>query len=175
MVGELKAIDVQTMHWEQLKWGHRYHELRSGETIYAKLEWTQAFGSMARSSSCEGVFTFKRGGFLHPYITIYREGFAVEAGRMNMEWRGSGELVFSSIQRFRFDRKGFASYDYEVKDQRGDLLFDLRKHWGAFKHHGEVNITVKGLACRELGMLLSLCWYLAVISEEDTAAAAAAP
>ncbi len=174
MSGELGCIDVPSLRWEQPRWTQRLHRLVCGETVYATMEWPQPFRSMAVSNSREGRYTFKRGGFLHPFITVRREEFEMELARLSLDWKGNGELVFTNAQRFTFTRKGMARFDYEVADHRGSVLFTLKKEMNAIKHGGEVHITPAGLSHREIALLVIIAWYLAVMVTEDAAAAAAA-
>lgn len=174
MIGEFGCIDVPTLRWEQPKWTHRFHRLMSMEMTYATLEWPQAFRSVGLSSSREGRYTFKRGGFLHPHVTVRRQEFEAELAKLTLDWSGNGELVFNNGQRYRFSRPSMLRFDYEVTDHRGTVLFHLNKEWASFKHSGDVLITAAGLAHRDIAMLTSLCWYLAVMASEDTAAATVA-
>jgi len=64
-------------------------------------------------------------------------------------------------------------YRYDVSDGRGDLLFDLEKEWGGFKHNGEVHVFPAGECERDIALLIMLCWYLVVMLFEDAQAAAA--
>jgi hypothetical protein len=174
MSGELGCIDVPSLRWEQPKWTQRLHRLVCGETVYATMEWPQPFRSMAVSNSREGRYTFKRGGFLHPFITVRRQEFEMELAKLSLDWKGNGELVFTNAQRFTFTRDGLARFDYEVLDHRGTRLFSLKKELNAIKHGGEVHITPTGLSHQEIALLVTLAWYLAVMVTEDAATAAAA-
>jgi hypothetical protein len=174
MRGEFGHIDVPTLRWEQPKWTQRFHRLISGEVTYATLEWPQAFRSIGLSRSREGGYTFKRGGFLHPYVTVRRQEFESDLAKLELDWKGNGELVFTNAQRFKFIRSGLMRFDYEVRDHYGTPLFSLSKEGMTFKHSGEVFLRPAGLAHREIGLLITLCWYLAVLASEDSAAAAVA-
>ena len=174
MSGEFGTIDVPSLRWEQPKWTQRFHRLVSGETTYATLEWPQAFRSTGLSVSREGRYSFKRGGFLHPFVTVRRQEFEMEMARLSLDWRGNGELVFTNAQRFAFTRGGLTRLDYQVTDHRGAHLFSLSKGLGAIKHSGDVQITPAGLSHRDIALLVTLAWYLAVMISEDAAAASAA-
>ena len=174
MKAELGRIDVPALRWEQPKWTQRLHKLVSGESTYAILEWPQAFRSTAVSSSREGRHSFKRGGFLHPFLTVRREEFEMELAKLSLDWKGSGELVFNNAQRFTFARDGLARFDYQVTDHGGTPLFSMKKEMSPIKHSGEVRITPAGLGHREIALLVTLAWYLAVMVTEDAATAAAA-
>jgi hypothetical protein len=145
-----------------------------GETVYATLEWPQAFRSMAVSSSREGRYSFKRGGFLHPFVTVRRQEFEMEIARLSLDWKGNGELAFTNAQRFTFTRDGMARFDYQVTDHRGAHLFSLKKEMSAIKHSGEVHISPAGMSHREIALLITLGWYLAVMVTEDAATAVVA-
>jgi hypothetical protein len=174
MSGEFGHIDVPVLRWEQPRWTQRFHRLISGEVTYATLEWPQAFRSLGLSRTREGNYTFKRGGFLHPFITVRRQEFEADLAKLSLDWKGNGELVLTNAQRFKFVRSGLLRFDYEVQDQHGTPLFALRKEAAAFKHGGEVVLQPAGLSHREIGLLITLCWYLAVLASEDATAAAAA-
>jgi len=173
MIGEFGSIDVPALRWEQPKWTHRRHRLVSGERAYATLEWPQAFRSLGLSSSREGSYTFKRGGFLHPYVTVRRQEFEIELAKLTLDWSGNGDLQFTNGQRYHFTRSGLARFDYDVTDQHGGSLFKLRKDWTALKHSGDVLISPSGMSNRDLALLITLSWYLAVMASEDSATAAA--
>jgi len=174
MSGELGCIDVPSLKWEQPKWTQRLHRLVCGETVYATLEWPEAFRSMAVSNSREGRYTFKRGGFLHPFITVRRQEFEMELAKLSLDWKGNGHLVFTNAQRFTFTRNGLARFDYEVTDHRGERLFSLKKEMSAIKHSGEVHITPAGMSHRDIALLVNIAWYLAVMVTEDAAIASSA-
>lgn len=174
MNGELGCIDVPSLRWEQPKWTQRLHRLVSGETVYATLEWPQAFRSTAVSNSREGRYSFKRGGFLHPFVTVRRQEFEMELAKLSLDWKGNGELVFANAQRFTFARDGLARFDYEVTDHRGAHLFSLKKEMSAIKHSGEIRISPAGMSHRDIALLVTLGWYLAVMVTEDAATASAA-
>ena len=171
MSGELSVIDVPSLRWEQPRWTQRLHRLVSGETVYATLEWPQAFRSMAVSSSREGRHSFKRGGFLHPFITVRRQDFEMDLAKLSLDWKGNGELVFNNAQRFTFTRDGIARFDYLVTDHRGAQLFSLMKGMTVIKQAGEVHISPAGLSHRDIALLVTLAWYLAVMVSEDAATA----
>jgi len=173
MIGEFGNIDVPALRWEQPKWTQRFHRLVSGEMTYATLEWPQAFRSLGLASSREGRYTFKRGGFLHPHVTVRRQEFETELAKLTLDWKGNGELVFSNGQWYKFSRSGMVHFNYDVSDQRGTHLFGLKKEWTAFKHSGEVMISPAGLSHRDIALFVTLCWYLAVLASEDAAAAGA--
>lgn len=173
MSGELGCIDVPSLRWEQPKWTQRLHRLVSGETVYATLEWPQAFRSTAVSRSREGNYSFKRGGFLHPFVTVRRQEFEMELAKLSVDWKGNGELVFTNAQRFTFTREGLARFDYQVADHRGAQLFSLNKNVAAIKHSGEVHLSPAGMSHRDIALLVTLAWYLAVMVTEDAAAASA--
>lgn len=173
MSAELGCIDVPSLRWEQPKWTQRLHRLVCGETAYATLEWPQAFRSTAVSNSRDGHYTFKRGGFLHPFITVRRQEFEMELAKMSLDWKGNGEMVFTNAQRFTFTRDGLARFDYQVTDHRGTHLFALKKEMSSIKHGGEVRIAPAGMSHREIALLITLAWYLAVMVTEDASAAVA--
>ncbi len=173
MSGELGCIDVPVLRWEQPKWTQRLHRLISGETVYATLSGLRPPAPRRRPAPREGRYTFKRGGFLHPFVTVRRQEFEMEMAKLSLDWKGNGELVFANAQRFTFSREGLARFDYDVTDHRGAHLFSLRKEMSPIKHSGEVHISPAGMGHRDIALLVTLGWYLAVMVTEDAAAAAA--
>jgi hypothetical protein len=107
-------------------------------------------------------------------VTVRRQEFEMEIARLSLDWKGNGELAFTNAQRFTFTRDGMARFDYQVTDHRGAHLFSLKKEMSAIKHSGEVHISPAGMSHREIALLITLGWYLAVMVTEDAATAVVA-
>lgn len=174
MGSKFGTIITPLLRWDQPHLGQRSHALTSENVTFATLEWPNVFRSIAIASMEDGEYTFKRGGFVHTYLTVYRKGSEAEIARLNLSWRGSGELVFTNGRRYRFARHGMAGYDHSVSNGRGEPLFDLKREWSAFKHHGRVRLLPAGQHEKDVGLLISLCWYLIIMLVDDDVAMASA-
>lgn len=168
----------------KLKWTQphaltRYHELRLDGALYATLRWKKMFGSLAVAEFYEGRYTFKRGGFLRPYITVRNENAKLNLAIMrftsgsiirNTVLGLSGTLEFETGERFAFNRLSFWKSRWAFSDENGNLLatFD-RKIKG--KPTGIVTVNRDFIHMPYLHILVVAGWYAIILDYEEEEAA----
>ena len=175
----IKEPSGQKLKWMQPNALIRYHELRSDGSLYATLKWKKMFGSLAVVECSEGRFTFKRAGFLRPYVTVRGEDsegdlatmrFRSGSVMMNTAFGLSGALEFETGPRFAFNRLSFWKSRWAFADENGTPLatFD-RKMKG--KPTASVTINCDFRHIPYLHILLVLGWYVIILDYEEAEAA----
>lgn len=162
------------LRWRQPHAGVRYHELRLGRSLFATLRWKKMFGSLAVAEFCKERYTFKRVGFLHPSITVRREGEDEDLAVMRFD--GSfvknavlgltGVLEFRTRERFAFDSLGRLKARWAFSDENGNLMVTVdRKIKG--KPSGAVTVSREFIDAPHLNILVSLAWYAVIMDYEE--------
>ena len=175
----IKEPTGSSLKWSQPNAMVRYHELRSDGGLYATLKWKKMFGSLAVGEFREGKYTFKRGGFLRPFVTV-RKGdtesnlavlkFKSGSVIVNATLGPSGVLEFSSGHRYEFNRLGLWNSKWTFTDENGTPLITFEKKIKA-KPIGLVTIHCNPKEIDYLNALLLLGWYVIILDYEEAEAA----
>jgi hypothetical protein len=174
----IKEPTGASLKWTRPKTLIRYHELRSDGGIYATLKWNKMFGSLAVGECREGRFTFKRAGFLRPFVTVRRENsinnlatmrFNSGSILMNAAFGLNGVLEFETGHRYAFNRLSFWKSRWAFVDEDGILLvtFDRR-----MKGKPSANVTINSDLTRipYIHILLLIGWYVIMLDYEEAEA-----
>jgi len=157
--------------WKPMKGLRRHWELyRAGEPI-GGLRFENAFGSLATGRFRDEAWTFKRAGFLHPYVTVRRAGSERELSRAILSWSGNAQLEVGRAP-YRLVGGTWRS-DRTWVDRKGATLATIRPK-SALKLSGTVEVPDAIDDHVDLPLLLVLGWYLQVLAEEEHAAVIAA-
>ena len=173
----VKAGDVFT--WTQPKATRRFFELKRGEAPSGKLEFRSMRGTLAWPINPIQDWSFKRTGFLNPRLTIrmpdaesdntlyYPKIFSGGSFQMldgrNFAW----EPVNFWRTKWRFiDKSGFPLMSFEQSPEE----FKLTE---LFKLHATATLESSRMTNQEFSMLINLGFYLIVLKQSGTAAAAA--
>jgi len=152
----------------------RVFELADGDKVFGRLSFQSIFGSLAVADSTDGMFSFKRQGFLQPSISIRKYGSDLDQGKMIMDgWHQGGMLHLADGSRYQFVKMGFLHPEWSYMDSRGRVVARLRFK-GGLKYRGEITIEPFGKDDRNLTLLLLLAMYSVVLMNDEAAAAAAA-
>jgi hypothetical protein len=168
------------LHWVQPKTFERWFELRAGDSLYATLRFEKAFGTLATAESADGVWTFKRVGFLNPRVTVRKVGAEANLAIYQPKFWGDGLLEFPDGRVFHWRSTNFWGTQWGFADWDGNSLFALKpgvdkpKLSDLFKTQALVEVEAQGHALAELPLLVLLGWYLMILHQDDAAAATAA-
>lgn len=163
----LKRSRAQTLEWVQPKALSRYHELFAGAELYGTLTWKKPFGSLALGVCAEESFSFKRGGFLHPFVTIRRLSIEDDFGKMEMKLGHNGLLQMADGQVFEFRRLGLWKPQWSFFDESGELICSITKKAKVPRFSGSVKIGEKARRKIHLPLLLLVGWYVIVLFTEE--------
>lgn len=152
----------------------RSFELVGENKVFGKLTFKEIFGSLAMAESYEGRYTFKRQGFLHPSISIRKEGSDIEQGQMVMDgWHQGGAVNLQEGRSYRFVKEGFLHPEWGILDGSGRPLVRIKAKWG-LKYQAEVHIEAFGKDDKNLVLLLMVGLYSIILMNDEATAGAAA-
>jgi hypothetical protein len=156
--------------WTRPSARRKYDELRSGDETVATLQWKK--GSLAVAEVADARWTIKRQGFWQQGVKIRREGSDVDIARFDLGWLGGGTLDPGSGRRFRWGSANFwrSSWQWTAEDGTPLVRFAGKQRWT--KMEGEVEVEPAAADLPELPLLVTLGWYLLVMTANEEAAGA---
>jgi hypothetical protein len=123
----------------------------------------------------DGSYSFKRGGFLHPYVTIRCLNYEDDFGKMEMKFGYNGLLQLIDGQVFEFRKLGFWKSQWAFFDESGEQLCTFTRKAGVLKHNGHVELVEEAKRKIHLPLIILVGWYAIILfTEEETVAAGAA-
>ena len=170
---KLAELIGQELKWVQPHALKMEYELRAGDTVAATLRFRSSLGSFATAAGADGSWTFKRVGFWQTKATIRASGAETDlAVFKNNTWSGGGTLELPDGRKYPANTN-FWTTQYEFKTETGEALISYRKIGGLLHMSAAVEIYPAAQDIAELPWMVSLGWYLAVMMQKDSAAAAA--
>jgi len=162
------------LEWIQTGAISRFHELRAGDSVFAQLEFRKTFGSLATGKTDQGVWTFKRRGFLHATVGVRVAGSDRDLMVYEPNWSGRrGHIQTAEGATYSWESVNFWGTDWVLAKPHGPKLAYFR-HKGVVRSVAEVELTDEGRAEPELALLLLLGWYLILLYMMDAATASTA-
>ena len=168
------------LYWVQPKTFERWFELRAGDQVVATLGWETSCGTLARGTTADGSWTFKRVGFLNPRVTVRQSRSEVDLAVFWPRWLGDGTLEFAYGKAYRWQSTNFWASDWMFTATDGTPLVAFKEGSregglsNLFKMQSLVEIHPQARDLAELPLLILLGWYLMILRQDDAAAGAAA-
>lgn len=163
------------MKWEQpsaMKMEYTLYPGESGDGI-ATLKFRSSFGSLATAECADGCWTFKRVGFFQTRVTVRSCGSDAEiASFRNNTWTSGGVLELPDGRNYRASTN-FWKTKIEFLSTSEEPLVEYRKIGGFFHYSSYMVIHPAAASIAELPWMAILGWYLAILLQQDAAAAAA--
>jgi hypothetical protein len=166
----LRDLVGRELTWTQPERFHRRFELRSDAEVIATLQWEKAFGSLAAAVTADGGWTFKRGGFLKPHVTVREEGKASNLAVFEPGWTGSGSLEHANGRRFRWKSANFWSTQWAWSLPDGAGLLTFKRLSVLMRAEGQLEVAPAAASIPEAALLACLGWYLLILQSEDAGA-----
>ena len=170
----MSALDEE-LRWRQpeaSKW--RYILTREGDPApLASLEWRSAWGTFATAMAHGEEWTFKRTGFRHPRVTVRRAGSEDDLAVFETNWQGGGTLTLPGGATFTWKAANMWYNRWSWLDARGVDVMHLVNKQGFVRQEATVEIAA-GTRLPERDLLLTLGWYLLILTTQDAGAVAAA-
>lgn len=168
----LDAHAPSTLEWKQESAFGRYFELKGGDSVYATLEFVKRFGSLAEARTAAGAWTYKRRGMMSPAVSARAAGSEADLAVYKPNWSSSkGTLTVVGGEVLEFRSASFWGQDWILSDPGGqNLLRFVTK--GVVKQGSEVHVEAAARGRSDLPLLLTFCWYLLLLYQEDMGAAA---
>lgn len=167
-----RDVPAGTAEWVPVEGPRRSFELRWGREVLATLEWASGLGSLAWGRHAEGAFSFKRAGFLNPYVSARVPPSEADVARFHLGG-GGGLLLFGDGRRYDFLRWGFWSPTWGFRDAYGRGLCRFAPHSGLLKSGAWVSLDVTPVTAPDLPLLVLVGWYAIRLRQEEEAAAGA--
>lgn len=152
----------------------RLFELRAGSEVLAALRWEKMVGSLATGQAADGSWTFKRGGFLRPYVTVRVAQSAADLAVLHHGARGEGRLQFGDGRWFFWKPTHRRRGEMAFADGQDKTLICFRPAGSLVKFEVEVQIAPAALRLPELSLLALLGFYRLALQHDEEAAAIAA-
>jgi hypothetical protein len=160
----------QPLLWMQPKAMKQQFELHCGDEVLVVMRWQSSWRSGATAETAEGSWSFKRQGFRQQVLIESSRGDAA-LPTLRRRWTGSATLSFPDGRSYLWKRNGFWGIRRMWTTPEGFSLLSFRTRYGFMKTGGEVAVDSLAAALSELGLLVSLGWYLVVMEARDAAAA----
>jgi hypothetical protein len=168
----IRDVLEQPLLWTQPSAFQRVFELHAGDDVVGTLRWQKAFGSLALAESSDGVWSFKRSGFLRPKVTVRVPGSETECAAFKPSWGGEGVLRFSDGRCYQWQHTSIWRSEWAFVNDASKPLVHFKPELAYFKHAADVTIEPRAVSNPDLSLLTLLGWYLMVLMAEDSAAAA---
>jgi hypothetical protein len=159
--------------WQQPKALHRNYELHAGSDIIAQLTWLKTLGSLAKAESADGIWTFKRVGFLRSHVTARLEDSERDIAVFEPGWSGAGWLTLASGLRLRWKSVGFWRPVWSFSVTEGQPLISFKSAQGFFTAGAELDIAHAARDLAELPLLICLGWYIILLHDADQSSSVA--
>lgn len=175
LMRSLRKSPVKDLQWVQPKALKRYHEMKADDELYGTLSWKKPLGSLAVGVCAEESYSFKKGGFLRPYVTVRRLSQEDEIGRMDVKLGQNGVLEFVDGHRYELRKSSFWRPRWALLDEYGETVCTFVRKSLRLRLSGEVSIS-EGITRRaHLPLLILIGWYVIVtLAEEEATAVGAA-
>jgi len=159
--------------WSQPRAMKREFVLRAGRTDVAHLRWVKVLGSLAEGRAGDQRWTFKRCGFLKPYVSIRETGAKADAARIELGWWGNGTLHFPDGRTLQWARSSFWSWtcDWSFSTSDGRRVVQFTPKLTMWRRVAIARIYDQGEHTGEAPLLILLGWYLIVTMVDECQAA----
>ena len=144
------------LRWTQSKLMHRHYELKSGDDLFATLTWQKTVGSLAIGKFAEGEYSFKRGGFLKPYVSIRKLPFDTDYAKLEMGFGYNGAYQSIEARSYTFHKLSFWKSQWGFTDTHGKLLCTIAEKFSGLKASAEVRLEVDSRTVPNFCLLLIL-------------------
>lgn len=169
----MRSNQLAGLEWKQPSAFTRSYELKSGDSLFACMEFQKVFGTLAEARTADRSWTFKRTGFLTPVVTARVAGSEQDIAHYKpgmMGTKGTVHLAGGEVLEFR--TTNFWASQWALLGADGAPLLHLSNQ-GVLKHGAHVEVQPGAAQRPDLPMLLCLCWYILALHQQDSAATTA--
>ena len=159
---------ITDLQWLRDPRSSRTHLLSCHEGLVGTLSFQGLCGSLAKGETAHGSWTFKREGFLHPRVSIRREGSDVAIGILSLSRSGAGTLLLSGSGEYRFTSTCWWPNRWSFEKGSQNVVRFERTRGGS-----TVTIEKTATEMEALSLFCLLGWYMPLLADSDAAALAA--
>ena len=173
---QLAAGVGSELRWRQPEVTKRRYILQreGADAAFATLDWRSMWGTFATATIGDDEWTFKRGGFLRPRVTVRRLGSDEDIATFEANWQGGGTLTIADGAAYTWKAANFWHSQWNWLDASGAELLHFANKQGFVRQEATVAIGPVGAQIPELELLTTLGWYLLILAANDSAATTAA-
>ena len=152
------------MQWRRDPESSRKHILSSELGTAGWLSFAHAGGSLARGQTAHGGWTLKREGFLHPRVTVRRDGSDITIGILALSMSGGGILTLAGAGEYRLLVSGWSR-------KRWNFVKGVETVVGFERSRSDTKVTIQdgGATPETLSILCLLGRYMPLLADEDDA------
>lgn len=157
------------LEWKQPSAFQRQFELRSGDSVLARLHFVRMLGSSAVGEVVGSTWTLKRSGHFSTRASARIEGSTEDLITYEPNFTGTkGLFRLPGGETLQFRALNFWSSEWGLQDARGEML--LRFHLkGTLSTGADVEVAPEARELANLPLLLIVTWYVLVLHREDGA------
>lgn len=152
----------------------RSYELRAGDDVFATLRWDSAIGTRASAEAAGAAWTFKRVGFIRTHVTVRAPGSDADLAVFHPDWLGNGTVELALGARWKWKCSGFWRHHFGFVTVGGEPLIEYQANSFKLPPGAKLVVSPQALALVELPLLVTLGWYVTVLTLDDAGGAAAA-
>ena len=170
----ISKVAQKELIWTQPNAFKEDYELRGEEILVGTLKFRSAFGSLAIAETADGCWTFKRVGFFSTRVSVRACDSETDiASFKNNTWSGGGTLELPNGRTYRASTN-FWQTKLELISEFDQLVLSYSDIGGFFRRTAMVQIEQNAAQIADLPWMVMLSWYLVVMMQRDSAAAATA-
>ncbi|MHB8932478.1 MAG: hypothetical protein ACYC6H_03300 [Bellilinea sp.] len=170
----ISKVAQKELIWTQPNAFKEEYELRGDDVLVGTLKFRSAFGSLAIAETADGCWTFKRVGFFSTRVSVRACDSETDiASFKNSTWSGGGTLELPNGRTYRASTN-FWQTKLELISEYDQLVLSYSDIGGFFRRTAMVQIEQYAAQIADLPWMVMLSWYLVVMMQRDSAAAATA-
>jgi hypothetical protein len=167
-----RAEHLGELQWVQAGALSRIHELKSGDSVVARLEFKNLFGSLAEGQTTDGVWQFKRRGLLRQSVFVRPAGSRQDIILYEPNWsKRRGKIQGPGGAIYNWEAANFWCTDWTLSRCPGPRLVVFRSK-GIVRAASAVTMTPEAAAEPQIELLLMLGCFIAILHKRDAVAAA---
>jgi hypothetical protein len=147
------------------------YELRAGDDVVGTLRRVKPTGTLFAADTADGSWTFKRGGFLPPLVTVRVAGEQTNAAVFTHAWPSTGSLEFADGRTFAWHATHRRQHFCKWTDGGAHWIIRLTPSAELARVAAIVEIAPRALEQPDLTILIMLGWYVMLLERELSAAA----
>jgi len=169
----IRSTQLGGLEWKQQSAFARAYELKSGDSVLASVSFKKVFGTLAEAQTADQSWTFKRTGFLTPLVTARVAGSEQDVAFYKPGLMGTkGEIHLAGGEVLHMKSTNFWGSQWALTTAEGDALIRFHNQ-GVLKHGAHVDVEPAARERADLPLLLTLCWYVLALHQQDSAATTA--
>lgn len=166
----LARFVARDLVWRRVHWLGRRYELRAGEEVVARLAIPRFLHRRAEGETAEGRWIHRVHGWARTRVEVLADEGADPIAEFRSGWLDrAGSLRFRDGREFAWVPEGWIRPTWCFLDPRGVELVAMRSRLGFRGLGGDVVIQASAREAPELGLLVTLGWFVLVLQARRSA------